>query len=234
MFHKYGIFQELEGVELPAELAYLRNWYIVLYETPNRGEMCLNMTGAMHVNAVDNNQVSRALIESRVRIGQCIQLLRQRMPGFENAYIAATSSLLGVRESRQIVGCYTLTRDDLLTCRRQPDAVCTLSAPIGVHTADGSGVSFITPDVGCSFDIPLRALIPKALKGILTAGRCLSATHEAMGAARVMSGCMGMGQACGIVAAWSTRTGRQPKEINHQELRRLLKEQGVFLKEEKT
>ncbi len=230
MFHKYGIGPELAAMELPEEYEYLRKWYIVLYETPNPGEMCLNMTGAMHVDATNSNDVSRALVESRRRIGQCLEVLKKALPGFENAFIAATSSLLGVRESRQIEGRYTLTRDDLITCRRQPDAVCTLSAPIGVHTADGAGVQFITPGIGNSFDIPLRCLLPKALKGVLVAGRCLSATHEAMGAARVMSGCMCMGQACGIVAAWAARHQCDPGDISNETLRSALLACGVFLK----
>lgn len=232
MFHKYGIGPELAATDLPKKLEYLRNWYIVLYETPRYGEMCLNMTGAMHVDATNSDDVSRALCESRQRIGECLEVMKQVLPGFQNAYISATSALLGVRESRQIDGYYTLTRNDLLTCRRQPDAVCTLSAPIGVHTPDGSGVRFVTPEPGCSFDIPLRCLIPKKLNGIMTAGRCLSATHEAMGAARVMSGCMCMGQASGIVAAWAARTGKEAFAIGHEELRSMLLKQNVFLKPE--
>lgn len=231
MFHKYGIGPELEGIELPPELEYLRKWYIVLYETPNPGEMCLNMTGAMHIDATRSEDVSAALVDSRTRIDQCLQVLRMALPGFENAYIASTSALLGVRESRQIGGLYTITLDDVLTCRRQPDAVCTLSAPIGVHTADGQGVDFRTPGLGCSFDIPLRSLIPKNIYRLMAAGRCLSATHEAMGGARVMSGCMCMGQATGIVAAWAARNDCEPREISNEELRRMLLEQGVFLKE---
>jgi hypothetical protein len=229
LFHKYGIAPELRDATLPDSLEYLRDWYIVLYETPHPGEMCLNMTGAMRVDATDSQQVSQALTDSRRRLGECLGVMRDHLPGFQNAYVAATSALLGVRESRQIVGLYTITEEDLLSYRRHDDAVCTLSAPIGVHTADGSGVRFITPDVGQSFDIPLRALIPERLEGLLVAGRCLSATHEAMGALRVMSGSMCMGQASGIVAAWASREKKNPRQISTPELRRLLLARGVYL-----
>ena len=67
----------------------------------------------------------------------------------------------------------------------------------------------------------------------MVAGRCLSATHEAMGAARVMSGCMCMGQAAGIVAAWSARTGKEASTVGHEELKSMLLNQNVFLKPEK-
>ena len=48
-----------------------------------------------------------------------------------------------------------------------------------------------------------------------------------------MSGCMCMGQAAGIVAAWSARTGKEASTVGHEELKSMLLNQNVFLKPEK-
>ena len=51
-----------------------------------------------------------------------VAFFRERVPGFAHARIAATATQIGVRESRRIVGEYTLTRDDILERRTFDDA----------------------------------------------------------------------------------------------------------------
>jgi hypothetical protein len=50
---------------------------------------------------------------------------------------------------------------------------------------------------GDCYDIPYRSLVPQKVDRLLVAGRCISATHEAMAAIRVMATCMAMGEAGG-------------------------------------
>ena len=67
------------------------------------------------------------------------------------------------------------------------------------------------------------------VEGLLLAGRCLCADSTAAGAVRVMPPCMAMGQAAGTAAALAVRNGVTPKAINPNELRAVLKENGVVL-----
>jgi hypothetical protein len=84
---------------------------------------------------------------------------------------------------------------------------------------------------GGSYDIPLGCLIPKGLKNLMLAGRCLSATREAHGSARVMGTCMAMGQAIGTAAAMCTDMNRfdDVRDLPVGVLRARLLEQGAVL-----
>jgi len=229
IFHKFRIVEELKGVELPPEYEYLREWFMLIYETPRDGEMYVNMTGQTNVDGTNAMEISEALTISRKRIAQCLDVLKKIIPGFENAYVVATASMLGIRETRQIVGEYTLTEDDLYAYKKFDDAVCSMSAPVGVHTPDGKTAKMVNHKIGQSFDIPLRSLIPIRLNGLIVAGRCISVSHIAMGATRVMPGCMSVGQGAGIAAALAVELGVEPRYIPVDKLKESLLAQNVNL-----
>ena len=50
-------------------------------------------------------------------------------------------------------------------------------------------------------NIPLRCLKSAEIPGVFFAGRCISATHEALASVRVMGTCFATGQAAGKAAA---------------------------------
>lgn len=229
IFHKFGISGELEGVELPPELEYLRKWFMLIYESPRDGEMYLNMTGEFHVDGTKAEEISKAITISRRRIDECIKVLKKIIPGYENAYILTTASIMGIRETRQVKGIYKLTEDDLFAFRKFDDAVATMSAPIGHHTADGESAVFQNPSKGHSFDIPLRSLVPEKVDGVIVAGRCISASHDAMGAVRIMPGAMSIGQGAGIAASLAAELNVQPRDIPTDALHAALLEQNVNL-----
>jgi hypothetical protein len=82
---------------------------------------------------------------------------------------------------------------------------------------------------GGDYDIPYRALVPKEMDGLLVAGRCLAATREAIGSARMGAQCMAYGQAAGTAAALAAKRGVAPRAVDHGELRQTLKEQKAIL-----
>jgi len=76
---------------------------------------------------------------------------------------------------------------------------------------------------GDVYGIPYRSLLPRGLDGLLVAGRCFSATHDAHASARSMATCMAMGQAAGTAAALSD----EPKQLDSERLRRQLRADGA-------
>ena len=82
---------------------------------------------------------------------------------------------------------------------------------------------------GRYYEIPYRCLLPRQIEGLLVAGRCISGTHEAHGSYRVMATCMAMGQAAGTAAALASRAGCTPRQIDVQQLRETLRDNGVTL-----
>lgn len=72
-------------------------------------------------------------------------------------------------------------------------------------------------------------MLPLKVDNLLVAGRCVSATHEALGAIRVMPFCFGMGEAAGTAAAISIQDGVIPKKVDTKKLQKVLAEQGAFI-----
>jgi hypothetical protein len=152
------------------------------------------------------------------------------VPGFARARIAATATQIGIRESRRIVGCYTLTADDLLQARTFPDAVARSAYPIDIHNPSGAGTTTRRLPDGSSYEIPYRCLVPEFVDGLLVAGRCISTTHEALASTRLTPTVMTLGQAAGTAAALS-HTARVPlRALDTARLRERLVSDGVDLR----
>ncbi|MGH8164165.1 MAG: FAD-dependent oxidoreductase, partial [Rhodanobacteraceae bacterium] len=83
----------------------------------------------------------RAEVQARAQAMQLVDFFRKRVPGFERCRLAATATQIGIRESRRIVGVYTLTRDDVLAARKFEDAVAQSAYPIDIHNPTGSGTT---------------------------------------------------------------------------------------------
>ncbi|HUM66437.1 MAG TPA: FAD-dependent oxidoreductase, partial [Chitinophagaceae bacterium] len=83
---------------------------------------------------------------------------------------------------------------------------------------------------GDCYDIPYRSLIPQQVKNLIVAGRCISTTHEAMSAIRVMAPCMAMGEAAGRAAKMAVRNGIQPRDVDVKKLQQELLDEGAYLR----
>jgi hypothetical protein len=132
--------------------------------------------------------------------------------------------MLGVRESRRIMGDYVLTADDLIAGRAFDDAVSMGAYHIDIHRPSGTWVD--SHNVR-AYTIPLRSLIARDVDGLLMAGKCLSATHEAVASTRVIPICMGQGQAVGTAAAIAVNGRRSIRDISIATLQETLAAQGA-------
>ncbi len=121
-------------VSVPREL-------VSFFISPYPDEVTVNMTRVTNIDPLDPIDLTRAEVESRGQVMELLEFFRNRVPGFENARIAATGTQIGVRESRRIVGEYTLTRDDVLKGRHFDDAVARSAYPIDIHNPAGSGTT---------------------------------------------------------------------------------------------
>jgi FAD-dependent oxidoreductase family protein len=138
--------------------------------------------------------------EGRRRAGVIAAFLKT-MPGFARAFVSHTAPQVGVREGRRLKGRYQLTREDVLGGRKFADGVARGSWPIELWEDGHVGATYEYLEDGQAYDIPLRCLQPGSMDNLFVAGRCISATHEALGSARVIGTCLATGQAAGRAAA---------------------------------
>jgi FAD dependent oxidoreductase len=71
--------------------------------------------------------------------------------------------------------------------------------------------------------------VPRAGEGLLVAGCCLSAEHEAMASARVTAQCFSYGQAVGMAAAMALHAGVSAGQLPAADLRDTLRRSGAVL-----
>lgn len=198
------------------------------HRTPHPGIVMVHMTRIPHVDATDPVALTRAEIEGRRQVREYHRFLRDRVPGFEEAVVVSTSPAIGVRESRRVHGDYRLTREDVLAARRFPDEIALCGAPIEDHGPGGDTAWRYIAEGGV-YGIPYRCLLPEGLDGLLVAGRCFSATHDAHASARSMATCMAMGQAAGTAAALTAAAGSAPRALPAATLRVRLAADGALL-----
>jgi hypothetical protein len=188
----------------------------------------INTARVAGINPLNPNEITKAEFENRRQIFKIGAFLNRYVPGFEKARVIG-NPFSGVRESRRIIGEYTLTEEDVLSGRRFEDSIGRSAYPIDLHDPRGKGVNFTQISGGGYYDIPYRCLIPKGTDNLLVAGRCLSSTHLALGSVRSITSCFVTGEAAGTAAALSIKDRISVREVNPSELQKRLGEMGAMV-----
>ena len=190
-------------------------------------EIWVNMTRVNGVDSTLPESYTYGEITARKQMQEVTRYLQEFVPGFEHAHVEKVAPFMGIRESCVMEGRYVLTAEDILACRRFPDAIAVGGYPVDIHHAKGGDCTmYFCPE---DYDIPYRCLLPKDINNLLVAGRCSSMNHEAMASTRVMSTCMALGEAAGRAARIALRTGVQPADVDVDVLREELKQTGAYL-----
>jgi hypothetical protein len=137
----------------------------------------------------------------RQRVASVAEFLTSHVAGFRHAFVSHVAPQVGVRESRRIVGRDTLTRADVLAGRKREDGLAHAAWPIELWEPGGDGARYEYLADDDWYDVPQGCVESGQLMNLLAAGRCMSATHEAMGSARVIGTCLAVGEAVGRLAA---------------------------------
>ncbi|GFG53289.1 FAD-dependent oxidoreductase [Mycolicibacterium agri] len=166
--------------------------------------------------------------EGRKQVSLYEAVFRRYVPGFADAFVIDAGTHLGIRESRRLVGRYTLTGDDVRSGARFDDGIACCAWPMETHGVDQS-VTWEWLRPGVFYQIPLRSLLPRTIDGIMVAGRSLSADPVAHASARVSAPCMAMGEAAGLTAAISARTAKPPASVPSEYVCHELRQRGAFL-----
>ena len=201
-----------------------------MYNIPWLPGVCgINFGRVFADTSLDPRRLFEDTAIGRKQVQEGVEILRRYIPGFENCYLLETSPKIGRRESRRIKGLYTMTSDDIRSQRQFDDVIAQACYQIDIHNPKDAGSTIVRVPEGSHYDIPFRSLIPCNCDNLLVAGRCVSATHEALAAIRVQHICMAMGQAAGTAAAMCVDLRIKPSELDISALKSRLTEQGAIL-----
>ena len=200
-----------------------KNRGIQFYNTPLPGVFtcCCPMAKG---NGLHPKDITAAEITMAKMVHEWIREMRQSIPGCEHIYLLDRPEI-GVRETRHFRGEYVLNIEDILTQRQFEDSIGKGSHAIDVSPLPKHLEKVKLPD-RWSFGIPYRSLVPLQVENVLLAGRCISCTHEASGCIRPTVQCMVTGQAAGTAAAMCALGKTMPRNLNVDNLRTKLAEDG--------
>lgn len=202
----------LEEHDSDYTIVYDRPYIIQL---PGVRQAVVQLTHMRGKDGVDGFDLTQAEIEGRRQVRETMKLFRL-IPELKDVELIATAPHVGVRDSRRIVGEYTLTKEDCMEGRQFEDGVTTATFNMDVHNPEDIEQTCYSTK---PYQIPYRCLIPKGKEGLLVAGRCISGSFEAESSYRVTGNCIAMGEAAGKAAALCKKYQCGVREIPVEELR---------------
>ena len=197
-----------------------------------------NIGHAFQVDGTDEASLTKAIIQSRRLYDEYEAYYKEYLPGFEHMELVTTGSIMGIRETRRIVGEYVLTLEDFKRQAVFDDEIGRYCYNVDIHASDDSKEShqtFLNDHTGYrykrgeNYGIPYRALVPQGVDNLLVAGRCISTDRYMQSSVRVMPGCYITGQAAGVAAAACVQRGTTPRECDVHAVQRTLKQMGMYL-----
>jgi hypothetical protein len=177
-------------------------WWL---KTPLPGIVWCNCPHMAGFDGLSVEDLTRADFKGRERIANLVAFVREKMPGFANAFVVDVAPQIGVRTSRLLEGQYVLTKEDVASRRHFADSVAR----------------------GRDYYYPYRTLLPKEVSQLLVAGRHYSSTAAAQKISREIPPCMAMGEATGVAAALALESGVTVDRVDVAELQRRLRAQGA-------
>ncbi len=190
------------------------------------------------IDGCDGDSLTRGMVEARKQLLEYRRYYRDYLDGFGDSEPVISASVIGIRESRRIIGDYILNLDDFKNRAVFDDEIGRYCYCIDVHspknTTEGYNeykrlIETFIYKKGESYGIPYRSLTVKGISNMLTAGRCISTDKNMQSSVRVMPGCYITGQAAGVAAAIACENGGGCRDIDIKELQKRLKKLGAYL-----
>jgi len=197
---------------------------------PHRADIVTLNATSITFDATRGDELSRAELEAQRQLQMAVAVLRRYVTGFRDCFLQSVSPSVSIRASRRVRGEYMLMRADVEARKRFHDTIARGAYPMSVQSPEQPSVRrhLFVPDGG-DYDVPYRCLVPERIDALLVAGRCLSASREAIGSARMGAQCMAYGHAAGVAAALAASMQFQPRAVPIDRLRGELRAQGAII-----
>jgi len=197
---------------------------IWLFPTTRPGELLCNCTRIIgpdgrELNTLTAADFTDAEMEGRRQVREYARFFRDHLTGCEASWVNDTGVQVGVRQTRQGRGVALLRNEDVVTGAKFADGIARSPWPIELHAGAKPRVEWLLNDF---YEVPYGCFVPQRGDGLLFAGRCLSAQHEAVASARVTAQCFSYGEAIGHAAALCLENRCEPRELDGREVRKRL------------
>ena len=201
----------------------------------------MNSAHVFHVDALSCKSLSEGMMRGRRLVQEYGEFYR-RYFGLDRLHLVTTAAMLGIRESRRIVGEVVLDYEDYKARRKFPDQICIFAKAVDIHVYDCSDEEYqryydefnqidrYAP--GEYYGVPYGVLIPRGSDNLWVAGRCVSTDVKVQGSLRVQPAASMMGQAAGVAAVQAVRRGCVSTEVDTAQLVQALRAQGANLPQE--
>lgn len=204
---------------------------IWLFPTTRPGELLCNCTRVLgpdgrELNTLRWRDFTDAEFEGRRQMREYARFFRENLAGCENSFVNDTGVQVGVRQTRQMSGRARLMNADVVAGTKSRDGIARSPWPIELHAGQKPRVEWLLDDY---YEVPFDCFVPERGEGLLAAGRCLSAEHEAVASARVTAQCFAYGHAVGHAAAIAIRDKVSTRAISGADLRPVLNRDGAGL-----
>jgi hypothetical protein len=164
---------------------------------------------ARRVDATDPDDLTAAELECRDEVRAAIEKIREQHP---DAWLDDVAKMIGITESRRLVGDYVLEKAD--GDRRFADAI----ARTGHWTKRG-----------VVYDIPYRCLTTASVSNLLASGRCISTSRYAHQATKEIPPAMATGEAAGVAATHALNDAGDVHAVDVDAVRRDLSAAGAIV-----
>lgn len=201
---------------------------VLMFLNYNEGFVHFNSTRVVKLNPTNPFDLTKAELMAREQVMELYLFMKNNIKGFENSRLVMSGAEIGVRESRMIDGEYMLTGSDLKACTQFDDSIALGNYDIDIHNPEGSGTSHYYFKDGEYYSIPYRSLIPKGMKNLLVAGRCISVDHDAQASVRIMPIVCTIGEAAGTAAALAKFQHCDVRSVDVAKLRATLAGNGAL------
>lgn len=199
---------------------------VIFAKQPNKNEIVINATRMIDVDPTDPESLSKAEVEGHRQVQILVNFFKKYCPGFQDIYLADTASSTYARESRRITGIKTINKDNIEQLLVPEDSIALAGYNIDIHQA-GIGLNFLPSKH--AIGIPYGCLVSKNIEGLLTSGRCISVEPYPFGLTRAMATCMAIGEAAGTAAALAIDNNVSLKDVDVEQLRRNLQDNGAIV-----
>ena len=200
-----------------------------------KGTLMINTTRICDVDGTDGRSISQGMMQGRSEIRDLFTIMQKHFPGFGNARIRQIAPVLGIRETRRIVGDFVYKVADIADQRDFPDTIGF--SGYGWDLPDPKRPSYQpmheradAPKLRRHYiPIPYRALVPRPIENAICPGRAISVERDVLGPLREQAPCYAMGHAAGLASVQVVRDGVSYRNVDTDRLREALRSAGAVV-----